>query len=173
LASSCHWSVPASSTPIPPRTIRRAPSCDHASDGSVGLGNIDPALGSAETIEHFVATRDRLAPVVKGLDAANHHRVVEAMDAALPEFLEAKAAIDGMRRPHGATVGHGRARLGGAVVDRLRFNAWIGILPPNEARPRRKWFDQVFARRRSRSASTAPIKAVRELSHDELRRRQC
>jgi L-alanine-DL-glutamate epimerase-like enolase superfamily enzyme len=66
------------------------------SDGSVGLGNIDPAPGySAETIEHSITVmRDRLAPAVMGLDAANQHRVVEAMDASLKGFLEAKAAIE-------------------------------------------------------------------------------
>jgi L-alanine-DL-glutamate epimerase-like enolase superfamily enzyme len=143
-----------------------------ASDGSVGLGNIDPAPGySAETIEHsIVAMRDRLAPVVKGLDAANHHRVVEAMDAALPEFLEAKAAIemacvDLTARRLGTAV---HQYLGGAVVERLRFNAWIGILPPNEASAEaRKWFDQGFRSAKVKvggdiKADRERIKAVRE-----------
>ena len=62
-----------------------------AADGSVGLGNIDPAPGySTDTIEDsIVAMRERLAPAVKGVDAANHHRLVEAMDAAREGFLEA------------------------------------------------------------------------------------
>ena len=108
-----------------------------ASDGSVGLGNIDPAPGySAETIELSIAAlRDRLAAVVKGLDAANPHRVTEAMDAALAGFLEAKAAmemacVDLTARRLGCAV---HQYLGGALVDRVRFNAWIGILPPGEA----------------------------------------
>src|SRR5262249_17823675 len=67
-----------------------------AADGSVGLGNIDPAPGySTETIEDsIVALRERLAPAVRGVEAANHHRLVEAMDAAKGGFLEQKPAIE-------------------------------------------------------------------------------
>ncbi len=118
-----------------------------ASNGSVGLGNIDPSPGySAETIEHSItAMRERLAPAVKGLDASNHHRVSEAMDIALPHFLEAKAAIemacvDLTARQLGTAV---HQYLGGAVIDRLRFNAWIGILPSGQAAAEaHKWYEQ-------------------------------
>jgi muconate cycloisomerase len=35
--------------------------------------------------------------------------------------------------------------LGGAMVDTVRFNAWIGIVPPEEAAAEaRKWFDRGF-----------------------------
>lgn len=120
-----------------------------AVDGSVGLGNIDPSPGySVETIEQsLVALRDRLAPVANGFDAGNPHRLVQAMDAALDGHLDAKAAIemaavDMLARRLGVPV---HQYLGGAVVERLRFNAWIGILPPDEAATEaRKWFDKGF-----------------------------
>ncbi len=120
-----------------------------AADGSVGLGNIDPSPGySVETIEQSLAAlRDRLAPVVRGLDAGNPHRLVQVMDAALAGHLDAKAAIemaaiDLLARHLGIPV---HRYLGGAVVERVRFNAWIGILPPDEAATEaRKWFDKGF-----------------------------
>ncbi len=120
-----------------------------ASDGSVGLGNIDPSPGySMETVEQSLdALRSRLVHVVRGLDAANPHRIVEAMDAALPGFLDAKAAIemacvDLTSRRLGIAA---HRYLGGALVDRVSFNAWIGILPPDEAAAEaRKWFDRGF-----------------------------
>jgi L-alanine-DL-glutamate epimerase-like enolase superfamily enzyme len=121
-----------------------------AQDGSVGLGNIDPSPGySVETIEESLdALKGPLAGTVRGLDAANPHWVVETMDRALPGFLDAKAAvemacIDLTARRLGIPV---HQYLGGALVDRMRFNAWIGIVPPDEAaREARKWFDRGFS----------------------------
>ena len=120
-----------------------------AEDGSVGLGNIDPSPGySVETIEQSLAAmRDHLAPLLQGMDAGNPHRVSAAMDARLPGYLDAKAAmemacVDLISRRLGVPV---HQYLGGAVVDRLRFNAWIGIVPPDEAAAEaRKWFDRGF-----------------------------
>jgi muconate cycloisomerase len=120
-----------------------------AVDGAVGLGNIDPSPGySLETVDQSLgALRDKLAHVVRGLDAANPHRVVHAMNRALPGFLDAKAAIemacvDLTSRRLGIAV---HRYLGGAVANRVSFNAWIGILPPDEAAAEaRKWFDAGF-----------------------------
>jgi len=107
-----------------------------ASGGAVGLGNIDPSPGySTETVEASLsALREKLAPCVHGLDAANIHRLNARLDAAVPGFLDAKAAIemacvDLTARALGVPV-HGY--LGGAVKDRLTFNAWIGIVSPHE-----------------------------------------
>src|SRR4051794_28208635 len=65
-------------------------------DGAVGLGNIDPSPGySVESIEQSLAAlRGTLAPAVEGLDAANPHRLVEAMNRVLDGYLDAKAAIE-------------------------------------------------------------------------------
>ena len=120
-----------------------------AEDGSVGLGNIDPSPGySVETIEQsLVALRDRLAPLIKGTDAGNPHQMVHTMDAALAGYLDAKAAIemaciDLLARRLGIPV---HQYLGGAMVSRVRFNAWIGIVRPDEAAAEAlKWFERGF-----------------------------
>jgi L-alanine-DL-glutamate epimerase-like enolase superfamily enzyme len=120
-----------------------------ADDGVVGLGNIDPSPGySTETIEqNLEALQGPLSAVVRGEDPANPHRVCEAMDAALEGFLDAKAAIemacvDLTARRLGIPV---HQYLGGALVDHVRFNAWIGIEAPEvAAEEARKWFDRGF-----------------------------
>src|SRR2546422_7304239 len=121
-----------------------------AGGGAVGLGNIDPSPGySAETIEESLsALRGKLAPGAIGADAANIHVLNAELDAAAPGFLDAKAAIemacvDLTARALGVPV---HAYLGGAVKERLSFNAWIGIVPPREAAAEaRKWFERGFA----------------------------
>ena len=120
-----------------------------AEDGSVGLGNIDPSPGySVETIEQsLTALRETLAPMVHGSDAGNPHQLVARMDAILAGYLDAKAAIemacvDLLARRLGIPV---YQYLGGAVVSSVRFNAWVGILSPDEAAAEaRKWFDRGF-----------------------------
>jgi L-alanine-DL-glutamate epimerase-like enolase superfamily enzyme len=120
-----------------------------ADDGAVGLGNIDPSPGySTETVEENLdALARKLAPIVRGEEPGNPHRVCEAMDAALEGFLDAKAAIemacvDLTARRLGIAV---HEYLGGALVEHVRFNAWIGIEPPEvAAEEARKWFDRGF-----------------------------
>ncbi len=126
-----------------------------AEDGSVGLGNIDPSPGySVETVEQSLAAiRQHLGPAVVGWDAGNVHRLLQRMDDRLAGYLDAKAAIemacvDLLARRLGIPV---HQYLGGAVVDSLRFNAWVGIVPPAEAAAEAaKW--------RARGFSSAKIK---------------
>lgn len=108
-----------------------------ASDGTVGLGNVDPVPGySEETTEATLqAIVERLIPAVLGTDPRNLHRVLAAMDAAVPRHFDAKAAVemaccDLSARAQGVSVA---MLLGGAVRDTVRFNAWIGIVPPGQA----------------------------------------
>ena len=143
-----------------------------AEDGTVGLGNIDPSPGySVETVEQSLgAIRQRLAPLVQEGDAGNPHRLVQAMDEALPGFLDAKAAIemaciDLLARRLGIPV---HQYLGGAVADSVRFNAWIGIVAPEEAAAEaRRWFDRGFRSAKIKvgggiQADRERVKAVRE-----------
>jgi muconate cycloisomerase len=147
-----------------------------AEDGTVGLGNIDPSPGySVETIEQSLEALQRsLAPSVVGADAANPHRVLETMDAALAGYLDAKAAVemacvDLVARRLGIPV---HEYLGGAVVERVRFNAWIGIDPPEVAAAEaRKWYDQGFRSAKIKvggnvDADRERVKAVREACAD-------
>jgi muconate cycloisomerase len=143
-----------------------------AADGSVGLGNIDPSPGySTETIEESLAAlRERLAPAIRGQDAANPHRAAATMDAALAGHLDAKAAVemacvDLTARRLGIAV---HTYLGGAVVDRLTFNAWIGIVAPDAAAAEAcAWFDRGFRSAKIKvgggiEADRDRVKAVRE-----------
>lgn len=108
-----------------------------ASGGAVGLGNIDPTPGySKENTEaHLEVLRGKLAPLLVGMDPTNVHRILEKIEPAVPGFLDSKAAIemacvDLAARVAGMPV---YTYLGGAVKDELLFNAWIGILSPEQA----------------------------------------
>lgn len=108
-----------------------------ADDGTVGLGNIDPTPGYSheDPLEHLQMLKTRLGPLVKGMDPTNIHELMAAMDRAVDGFLDSKAAIemacvDIAARKAGVPV---YTWLGGAVKQELLFNAWIGILPPEEA----------------------------------------
>lgn len=141
-------------------------------DGVVGLGNIDPSPGySVESIEQSLgALRGTLAPLIRGEDAANIHRVLKRMDSALKDYLDAKAAIemacvDLTCRALGIPV---HRYLGGATRGEFAFNAWIGILSPGEAAAEaRTWFDRGFRSAKVKvgggvDADRDRIKAVRE-----------
>jgi muconate cycloisomerase len=108
-----------------------------ASDGSIGLGNFDPAPGySAESLEDSLRILNtQFAPILLGLDPTNVNIVLSRIGSAIAGFYDAKAAvemacIDLAARSANMPV---HAYLGGAIKDRLRFNAWIGMLPPAEA----------------------------------------
>jgi muconate cycloisomerase len=143
-----------------------------ATGGAIGLGNIDPSPGySTETIEESLAAlRGKLAPGAIGVDAANIHVLNARLDQATPGLLDSKAAIemacvDLTARALGVPV---HAYLGGAVKERLSFNAWIGILPPGEAAAEaRKWFERGFRSAKIKvgggiEADRDRVKAVRE-----------
>jgi L-alanine-DL-glutamate epimerase-like enolase superfamily enzyme len=108
-----------------------------ASGGVTGLGNIDPTPGYSkeETTDHLQVLQSKLAPLLIGMDPTNVHSVLAKIEPAVKGFLDSKAAIemacvDIAARSAGMPV---HAYLGGAVKDRLLFNAWIGILTPGQA----------------------------------------
>ena len=108
-----------------------------AGGGATGLGNIDPTPGYSKenTEDHLRVLRDQLAPLLIGMDPTNVHRLLERIEPAVPGFLDSKAAIemacvDLAARVAGMPV---YTYLGGAVKDELLFNAWIGILTPEQA----------------------------------------
>jgi L-alanine-DL-glutamate epimerase-like enolase superfamily enzyme len=143
-----------------------------ATGGAVGLGNIDPSPGySKETIEDNLRVLEtKLAPAVIGLDPVNVHRVLERINPAVAEFLDAKAAIemacvDLSARVAGMPV---HTYLGGAVRDEILFNAWIGILSPEEAvKETMTWKNRGFRSAKIKvggniEADRDRVKAVRE-----------
>ncbi|MGA0856216.1 MAG: mandelate racemase/muconate lactonizing enzyme family protein [Burkholderiaceae bacterium] len=115
-------------------------------DGQVGLGNIDPSPGySVETIEQSLdVLAETLGPAAVGQDFSNIHLLTSHLDGQVDQFLDAKAAIemaatDLIGRRHGLCVSD---LLGGSVVNHAQFNAWIGIVSPEEAAAEAKrWFD--------------------------------
>ena len=143
-----------------------------SANGAVGLGNIDPSPGySIESIEASLgALRNTLAGAVAGMDALNVHGILAKLDACMDGFLDAKAAIemacvDLASRVYGVPVS---TYLGGAVRDEFLFNAWIGILSPQEAAAEAKlWFDRGFRSAKIKvggniEADRDRVKAVRE-----------
>jgi len=144
----------------------------HDRDGARGIGNVDPSPGySRESIDdHYAIVRDRFAPALLGLPAANIHRVLATLSALDAHHLDARAAIemacmDLTARRAGLSVA---TLLGGAVRDELRFNAWIGMLPPEEAgREALRWRDAGFRSCKVKvggevAADVARVRAVRE-----------
>lgn len=108
-----------------------------ASGGAIGLGNVDPVEGYSEesTEQTLQALENIFAPLVIGLDPMNIHEVLRNIEAAVPNYLDAKAAIemacvDLSARALDVPV---HTYLGGALRESLLFNAWIGILPPEIA----------------------------------------
>lgn len=104
--------------------------------GNVGVGNVDPPPRMpARAFQGLQASLEDLAPALKGLEVSNIHSVAARMQqrrVGSPLALAAveMACIDATARRWGVPV---HAYLGGAVLQELEFNAWIGILPPEEA----------------------------------------
>lgn len=152
-----------------------------ASGGAIGVGNVDPVLGYSEesTEQTLHALETIFAPLVIGLDPMNIHAVLQRIETALPNYLDAKAAIemacvDLTARALGIAV---HTYLGGAVKDRLLFNAWIGILPPEKAATETAgWQKRGFRSAKikvggSIEADRDRIKAVREAVGTEFKLR--
>lgn len=79
-----------------------------------------------------------------GQDPENIHILTAHLDAQISQFLDAKAAIemaatDLVGRRHKLCVS---SMLGGSVVKQAQFNAWIGIVSPEEAAAEAKrWYE--------------------------------
>ncbi len=143
-----------------------------ATGGAIGYGNIDPTPGySKEGIEESLTMiRSKLAPAVMGMDPTNVHRVMAKLESIATDFLDAKATIemacvDLSARVAGMPV---HTYLGGAMKDRILFNAWIGIQPPDEAaKETLGWQQQGFRSAKIKvggdiHADRDRVKAVRE-----------
>jgi len=149
-----------------------------ATGGAVGYGNIDPTPGySKESIEDSLKMiQAKLAPAVIGMDPTNIHRLTAKMDAVVADFYDAKATIDMACTDLSARVAGMPVYtyLGGAVKDRLMFNAWISIQSPeNAAKETAAWQKQGFRSCKIKVggdiyADRDRIKAVREACGPEF-----
>ena len=109
-----------------------------ASDGTVGISSAEASAGAKSphtAAELVVALRDKVAPAIKGQDPLNIHRLIELFDKLTPTQPGAGAAaemacVDLAARIYGVPM---HTVLGGAVMDKVEFNGWIGALPPKEA----------------------------------------
>lgn len=104
--------------------------------GAEGWGNVDPTAGySISSVDDIVATMRRFAPRLRGADALNAQRALALMDREVGEGYEAKAAIEmALFDLAGHVLGVPvTTLLGGRVRDEVRFNAWIGTVPPAQA----------------------------------------
>jgi muconate cycloisomerase len=143
-----------------------------ATGGAVGYGNIDPTPGYSkeDTPAHVDTLRNKLAPMLLGMDPTNVHQVLAKMEATVEGFLDSKAAIemaciDLSARVAGMPV---YTYLGGAMKQQLFFNAWIGILTPDQAaRETMEWKSKGFRSCKVKvggniEADRDRVKAVRE-----------
>ena len=121
-----------------------------ASDGAVGISSIDPsgrATSPNTAAELAAAVRDRVGPALIGEDPGNINRLFEITDKLIPEQPGAAAAmelacIELVCRRTGIAL---HDYVGGAVLDEVLFNGWVGELPPDEAAAEAKqWQDAGF-----------------------------
>lgn len=119
-----------------------------ADSGGEGWGDVDPTPGytlmSADEIRDTVGG---LAPQLVGLDPFNLHRALAAMDRAVAERFEAKAAVEmALLDLKGKALGVPvHSLLGGRLLDEVTLNAWIGAVPPAQAADEaRQWLARGF-----------------------------
>jgi len=109
-----------------------------ASSGAVGISSIEPsavAKSPGTAAELAVTLREKIAPALIGQDALNLHRLIELFDRITETQPGAAAGaemacVDLAANIHGVSM---PTLLGGAVMNEVQFNAWIGALPPEKA----------------------------------------
>jgi muconate cycloisomerase len=121
-----------------------------ASDGTIGISSIDPssvAKSPHTGPELAAAIRERLGPAIVGQDPTNINAIIELTDKLTPTQPGAgagveMACIELTCRRQGIAL---HTWLGGAVLDSVLFNGWIGELPPDEAAAEaRQWLKAGF-----------------------------
>ncbi|HAA90903.1 MAG: hypothetical protein CMM48_00330 [Rhodospirillaceae bacterium] len=119
-------------------------------DGAYGINSIDPSTRAASpntAPELTVAIRDKVAPELIGEDPGNVNRIFKIASKIAPNQPGAAAGVEMacielVCRRHGIAL---YDYVGGAVMDRVQFNGWVGELPPEEAAAEAlKWRDSGF-----------------------------
>jgi muconate cycloisomerase len=109
-----------------------------AADGTVGISSIEPSAAAkspATAVELLATMRNRIAPAIVGLDALNINVLIERLDQLAPTQPGAGAGVEMAcvelaARLLGVPI---HTYLGGAKLEAVQFNGWIGMLPPEEA----------------------------------------
>jgi L-Ala-D/L-Glu epimerase len=109
-----------------------------AADGTVGVSSIEPSAAAKSpgtAVELLATMRDRIAPAIVGLDALNINLLIERLDQLAPTQPGAGAGVEMAcvelaARLLGVPI---HTYLGGAKLEAVQFNGWIGMLPPEEA----------------------------------------
>ncbi len=109
-----------------------------AADGTVGISSIEPSASAKSpgtAPELFATIRERIGPAIVGLDALNVHRLIERLNELTARQPGAAAGVemacvDLAARLLGVPM---HTYLGGAKLDAVQFNGWIGMLAPEEA----------------------------------------
>ncbi len=121
-----------------------------ATDGAVGISSIDPSNKAASpntAPELAVAIRDVVGPALIGEDPGNVNRIFERASKLTPAQPGATAGvelacIELVCRRMGIAL---HDYVGGAVLDRVLFNGWVGELPADEAAAdAKRWQDAGF-----------------------------
>jgi L-alanine-DL-glutamate epimerase-like enolase superfamily enzyme len=137
----------------------------------IGLGNVDPDPGYSEQAfaETLKAIR-QLAAYLIGIDPLNIAAAQKKMDEILAGHLDAKAALemalfDLKGKAFGVPI---HSLLGGLLREEILLNAWIGMLPAEEAASEAcLWLERGFRSAKIKLGSGveqdyARVKAVRE-----------
>jgi muconate cycloisomerase len=109
-----------------------------ASDGVTGISSIDPSSTAKSPHtgpELALAIRDRIGPALIGKDPGHINQICEMASKLAPSQPGAVvgvelACIELVCRRRGIAL---HDYVGGAVLDQLQFNGWVGELPPDEA----------------------------------------
>lgn len=153
-----------------------------ATDGAVGISSIDPSSTAKSPHtgpELALAIRDRIAPALIGKDPGNVNRIVEIAAKLAPLQPGAVvgvelACIELVCKRAGIAL---YDYVGGAVLDRIFFNGWIGELPPDDAATEaRRWKDAGFKSLKIKvgndvSKDSARVAAVRDAVGKEIKLR--
>ncbi|MED5578725.1 MAG: enolase C-terminal domain-like protein [Nitrospinota bacterium] len=115
-------------------------------NGLDGIGDIEPTEGYTKLNRNDIAeiVEKNLSPILIGEDPRNFRRISYNLDSALYGLWEGKSAITlALTDIHAKSLGVSLSELlGGSVVEKVFFNAWIGVLSNEDASLEAKKFRQ-------------------------------
>lgn len=140
------------------------------SDGVIGVNSIDPSTRATSpntAAELAIAIRDKLAPALIGEDPTNVNKVYEIASKIAPQQPGAAAGVElaciELTCQRRGIAFHDYA--GGAVMDKILFNAWVGELPPDEAATEAlKWKNDGFKSMKIKVGNNAEIDGARVMA---------